>query len=217
MNETLDFQEFFGTPIYVVELPEWINFLNKITNPFIKDSKKNMKELIKKRNKLLKKKINDFAISYHSSSLVNIPEFNEFKIYVEKRSIEILDHMGYDLKNYLLNWNELWVQEFAKNGGGHHEGHIHYDSHISGFYFLKVSPNTSFPIFHDPRPAKIMSQLPLKDVSKLNMGNNQIFYKPKPGTLILFPSFLEHQFSVDFGIDTFRFIHFNIQAIRNNK
>ena len=32
-----------------------------------------------------------------------------------------------------------------------------------------------------------------------------------PGTLIIFPGYLEHEFSVDFGIEPFRFIHWNIK------
>ena len=37
---------------------------------------------------------------------------------------------------------------------------------------------------------------------------------PEPGTLILFPSFLEHGFPLDHGIEPFRFMHFNLQAVR---
>lgn len=38
--------------------------------------------------------------------------------------------------------------------------------------------------------------------------------EPKPGTLIFFPAYVEHQYVVDDGIDDFRFIHFNLQCIR---
>ena len=122
--------------------------------------------------------------------------------------------MGYNLNDYEIHWTEMWVQEFGKDGGGHHEGHIHYDNHISGFYFLKCSDKTSYPIFHDPRLGKCVTQLPLKNESEITFGSQFINYKPQPGTLILFPAFLEHQFSVDLGIEPFRFIHFNLQAIR---
>ena len=40
-----------------------------------------------------------------------------------------------------------------------------------------------------------------------------IHFKPKPGTLIIFPGFLEHEYAVDHGIEPFRFIHWNIQAV----
>ena len=35
--------------------------------------------------------------------------------------------------------------------GGHHRIHIHENSHVSGFYFLQ-NENSSYPLFHDPRP-----------------------------------------------------------------
>ena len=44
-------------------------------------------------------------------------------------------------------------------------------------------------------------------------GNDLVHYTPKPRTLIIFPGYLEHEFTVDFGIEPFRFIHWNIQAV----
>jgi uncharacterized protein (TIGR02466 family) len=217
MNENLENISYFGTPIYFVELPELINSLNKSSDKFILDAKKRNKELIKNRDKQFKKKLGDFGINHHSTSLINLKEFNKLQEYVEKRSFEILDHMGYDLTYYNLIWTEFWVQEFAEKGGGHHEGHVHYDNHISGFYFLKCSDKTSYPIFHDPRPAKLMTQLPFKNINEITFGSAAINLKPKPGSLVLFPSFLEHEFAMDLGIESFRFIHFNLQAIRKIK
>ena len=210
----LDFTGYFTTPIYSTIVPEWVNPLNKAANKFIKEAKNNQKDNIKKINKELKKNVGDFGMSHHSRSLIDIVEFEEFKNFITKSSFYILDHMGYDLNNYDIRWTELWVQEFAEKGGGNHEGHIHYDNHISGFYFLKCSEKTSYPIFHDPRLAKVMTQLPIKNYSEVTFGSQFINYKPQPGSLILFPSFLEHQFTVDYGVEPFRFIHFNLQAVR---
>ena len=214
MNENLEFKTYFETPIYVGDLPELVNVLNKASDKFIIDAKDKNKKFIKGRDKFMKKKLGDFNFTHHSTSLINLPQFEILQNYVTNRSKEILEHMGYDLTNYLLTWTEFWVQEFAEKGGSHHEGHVHYDNHISGFYFLKCSDKTSIPIFHDPRSAKIMNQLPLKNASELSFGNPLINFKPAPGTLIMFPSFLEHEFSLDLGIEPFRFIHFNLQAVR---
>jgi uncharacterized protein (TIGR02466 family) len=210
----LDFQGYFTTPVYSTLILDWLKPLIKATDPFIKEAKNNNKIHITKRNKEFKKNISDMGMSHHSRSIIDIPEFKELQNFVHKSSNKILDHMGYDLSGYELHYTEMWVQEFAKQGGGHHEGHIHYDNHISGFYFLKCSEKTSFPIFHDPRPAKIMSDLPMKNQLEINFSSPYINYKPVPGTLILFPAFLEHSFTYDLGIEPFRFIHFNIQAIR---
>jgi oxalate decarboxylase/phosphoglucose isomerase-like protein (cupin superfamily) len=44
-------------------------------------------------------------------------------------------------------------------------------------------------------------------------GHEQFHLKVKPGTLIIFPGYLEHEFTVDHGKEPFRFIHWNIQAV----
>ena len=59
-----------------------------------------------------------------------------------------------------------------------------------------------------------MADLPLKKQDEVSMASPLIQYKPKPGTMIFFPSYLEHGFTVDAGVDDFRFVHFNLQAVR---
>jgi uncharacterized protein (TIGR02466 family) len=205
---------YFSSPVYSIEIPEWVDDANKVCDKYIKDARKNNVKVIKERENKFGKKIGDHGMSYHSTSLVGDPALKELQEYIGATSWNVLDHMGYDLKNYELFWTEFWVQEFGDKGGGHHEGHIHYDSHISGFYFLKCSDKTSMPVFHDPRPAKLMTQLPLKNETEITLGAHQIHYKPKQGTMIFFPSYMEHQYVVDDGIEPFRFIHFNLQAVR---
>jgi uncharacterized protein (TIGR02466 family) len=205
---------YFSSPIYSIEIPEWVDDANKVCDKYIKDARKNNVKVIKEREKKFGKKIGDHGMSYHSKSLVGDPDLKELQEYIGVTSWNVLDHMGYDLKNYELFWTEFWVQEFGDKGGGHHEGHIHYDSHISGFYFLKCSDKTSMPVFHDPRPAKLMTQLPLKNETAITLGAHKIHYKPKPGTMMFFPSYMEHQYVVDNGVEPFRFIHFNLQAVR---
>lgn len=212
----LNFTGHFITPIYFQEIEQWAKPLNKACDKHIKDAKNREKTFFKERSKNLNKNIKDFGLSHHSSSLENLPEFKEIQDYVLKSSNKILDHMGYNLTNYNLFYTELWVQEFAKGGAGHHEAHIHYDNHISGFYFLKCSDRTSFPVFNDPRLGKTTCQLPEKNPADTTFASQGIKFDIRPGTLILFPSYLQHLFPVDYGIDPFRFIHFNLQAVRKS-
>ena len=101
-----------------------------------------------------------------------------------------------------------------KKGGGHHSAHIHWNQHVSGFYFLKCSDKTSYPIFHEPKTGARCTKLKMKpDLKGVWAGHDQFHLKPKPGTLIIFPGYLEHEYAVDFGIEPFRFIHWNIQAV----
>ena len=84
---------------------------------------------------------------------------------------------------------------------------------MSGFYFLKCSEKTSYPIFHDPRSGAQMTKLFQKDESKISMATSQIHYKPNPGTMIIFPGYVPHQYAIDPGLEPFRFIHFNIKVV----
>jgi hypothetical protein len=58
-----------------------------------------------------------------------------------------------------------------------------------------------------------MTQLKQKDESQATLSSEKINFKILPGTLIIFNSYLTHEFVMDAGIEPFRFIHFNLQAI----
>jgi uncharacterized protein (TIGR02466 family) len=214
IKDQLSTSLYFQSPVYHIEIPEMVDDVNKVCDKYIKEARNNLKKPIKDREKKLGKKVGDHGMSYHSTSLVGDPALKELQEYIGATSWNVMDHMGYDMTNYELFWTEFWVQEFADKGGGHHDGHVHYDNHISGFYFLKCSENTSMPVFQDPRLAKVMTQLPLKKPEDITFGVDKIHYKPKPGTMLFFPAYLEHQYTVDDGVEPFRFIHFNLQAVR---
>ena len=201
----MQINEYFKTPIWFDYKPEFIKSLNKYSNKYIIKAKEKQKDYIKKNG--------DFATSYHSTDLLGDNNFLDFRNYIGEKSNQFLDWSGYDVQSYVTYITELWVQEFAKKGGGHHSAHIHPNHHMSGFYFLKSSEKTSYPIFHDPRIGALTTRLKLKDETKISYGNESVHFKVKPGTLIIFPSYLSHEFSVDKGIEPFRFIHWNMQAV----
>ena len=197
---------YFYTTIWSEQKPEFVKSLNKFSNKYIKEARKRNKEHIKN--------FGDFGISHHSTPLIKDNNFLDFKNYISQKSLEYLDHQGYDMSLYKTMFSELWVQEFAKKGGGHHSAHIHWNQHVSGFYFLKCSNNTSYPIFPEPKTGARATKLKMKpNIKGIYGGTELIHFKPKPGTLIIFPGYLEHEYTVDFGIEPFRFIHWNIQAI----
>jgi hypothetical protein len=51
------------------------------------------------------------------------------------------------------------------------------------------------------------------EIKKIVNGTELVHFRPQPGTLLIFPGYLEHEFIVDHGREPFRFIHFNIQAV----
>jgi uncharacterized protein (TIGR02466 family) len=200
-------QEYFKTPIWVEQKSEWLQEVNKACDPHIKEAKKRNADKIKKQK-------NDFAIVHHSGPIATDPNLKFFIEYIGQKSVDFLDFMGFDLSQHTCVFTECWVQEFPKAGGGNHNTHVHCNNHVSGFYYLKCSDKSSYPVFHDPRPAAAMLRLPEKDPNKITYANEGVHWKPTPGTLIVAPAFVPHEYVVQKG-DPFRFIHFNIQAIPN--
>jgi len=198
-------EEIFKTPVWVDQKPEFVTSLNKASDKYISESKKREKEFIKKNG--------DFGKSYHSTPLLVDNNFIDLRNYVGQKSWDFLDWCGFDMQRYTTIFSEMWVQEFAKKGGGHHSAHIHWNQHVSGFYFLKCNENTSYPIFHEPRTGARATKLAMKPNNGLLSGNELVHFKPTPGTIMIFPGYLEHEFAVDHGKSPFRFIHWNIQAI----
>ena len=208
----LNRENLFPTPIWIADEPSFVNELNKASDTFINEAKKRDKKDIEKRNKEYKTK-GDMGSVYLSSTLINHKDFKNLQNYIIATSHNLLQEMGFDLTDFKTFMTEMWVQEFAKNGGGHHTLHTHWNGHISGFYFLKASEKTSLPLFEDPRAGNVMNLLPEKDKSKVTYASSAINYQVKPGRMIFFPSYMPHQYIVDMGYDPFRFIHWNCQAI----
>jgi uncharacterized protein (TIGR02466 family) len=208
----LNLEHYFPCPIWWADQPKFVNKLNKASDPYIKKSQKNLKKTIDERNKKFGDK-GDAGQVFHSTTLIGDPKFNELTKYVGATAHNLLNEMGFDLTNYQVFTTELWVQEFAKKGGGHHTLHTHWNGHISGFYFLKASEKTSNPVFEDPRPGNVMNLLPEKDKTKITTATSQIHFKVQPGRMMFFPSYMPHLYSVDIGYEPFRFIHWNCQAI----
>jgi len=205
-------EDYFKCPIWFADEPAFVDDLNKASDRYIEIAKKNLKKDRDKRNKKFGDR-GDMGQVFHSTSLINDPNFKQLQDYIGATAHNLLLEMGFNLTNYRVFITEMWVQEFAKKGGGHHALHTHWNGHMSGFYFLKASKKTSMPLFEDPRPGNIMNLLPEKDEDKITYATTKINYGVQPGKMIFFPSYLPHQYMVDMGYEPFRFIHWNCQAI----
>jgi len=210
--QQLNREDYFKCPIWFGDAPEFVDDINKASESYINAAKKTMQPDIDKRNKT-NKTTGDLGSVYHSTSLIGDPKFKILTDYIGATSYNLLLEMGFDMRGHQLFTTEMWVQEFAKDGGGHHALHTHWNGHMSGFYFLKASDKTSIPLFEDPRPGNLMNLLPELDKTKITHASSAVHYKVQPGRMIFFPSYMPHQYVVDLGIEPFRFIHWNCQAI----
>ena len=82
----LKYENFFSTPIYRVEKPEWLSTINKACDPLLKKAKKDNDILFKKRDKLYKIKKGDFGWTHHTGSLVNLRGLEDLQYFIGESS-----------------------------------------------------------------------------------------------------------------------------------
>ena len=137
--------------------------------------------------------------------------------------IKKLNEVSIKLNNSVVDYFQIVKWPSPNIGKVLHLDHAHSHTSLSSIIYLNdefegghtyFEDKTSFPIFHEPRTGARATKLKMKTNVKENLnGNELIHFRPQPGTLIIFPGYLEHEFSIGFGIEPFRFIHWNIQAI----
>ena len=79
--------------------------------------------------------------------------------------------------------DSLWVN-LLKNSG-HHSGHIHPHSMISGTFYVEVPPGSGAIRFEDPRLPLMMAAPP--------RSGTFVTVQPRPGLLLLWESWLRHE------------------------
>lgn len=98
--------------------------------------------------------------------------------------------LDFELKGRRLKLDSLWLNVMPQ--GGVHGGHIHPHSAISGTYYVALPRGASAIKFEDPRLALMMAAPARKPKAR---GHNQIFVTiaPRPGTVLLWESWLRHE------------------------
>jgi uncharacterized protein (TIGR02466 family) len=76
--------------------------------------------------------------------------------------------------------------------GGVHTAHIHPRSAISGTYYVTIPSGAAALKFEDPRLAMTMAA-PAKKPNAKRENQSFVSIAPKPGTLLLWESFIRHE------------------------
>jgi uncharacterized protein (TIGR02466 family) len=84
----------------------------------------------------------------------------------------------------------LWVN--LLKGGGHHSGHIHPHSIISGTFYVEVPKGSGSIAFEDPR-LSLMMAAPPREKNAPEELRTTVRVEPRPGLLLLWESWLRHE------------------------
>jgi uncharacterized protein (TIGR02466 family) len=98
--------------------------------------------------------------------------------------------LAFDLGRRKLALDSLWVNILEP--GGMHAGHIHPGSVISGTYYVALPAGAAGLKFEDPRLQQMMAAPPRKP-SAGRRNKSFVEIAPKPGTILLWESWLRHE------------------------
>jgi len=117
------------------------------------------------------------------------PAFADLAKLLTRHAASFTDQCAFELARK-PKLDSLWVN--LLKSGGHHSGHIHPHSIISGTLYVEVPPGSGAIRFEDPRLPLMMSAPPrLKDASE--ELQQFVIVQPRPGLLLMWESWLRHE------------------------
>ncbi|MGZ2411540.1 uncharacterized protein (TIGR02466 family) [Sphingomonas sp. F9_3S_D5_B_2] len=110
------------------------------------------------------------------------PVFSELAKLLTRHAAAVANEFAFDLARK-PRLDSLWVN--LLKGGGHHNGHIHPHSIISGTLYVEVPAGSGAIRFEDPR-------LPMMMAAPTRPGTF-VAVEPRPGLLLMWESWLRHE------------------------
>jgi uncharacterized protein (TIGR02466 family) len=117
------------------------------------------------------------------------PAFADLGKILSRHAGTFADECAFDLHRR-PRLDSLWVN--LLKAGGHHAGHIHPHSIISGTLYVEVPKRSGALRFEDPRLASMMSA-PARRKKAPDELQPFVTAQPRPGLLLLWESWLRHE------------------------
>jgi len=187
---------YFVTPIYITKQPQFLDIIKTIAADSIKQV----------HGKAKPNKIHPVLMS---GNMLEDPRIEEFATFVGSAAWNILSSQGYAMDQFNTTFTEMWCQEHYQTSSM--EYHTHPGGNfLVGFYFLDTPEGCPPAVIHDPRPGRVMLDLPQADPTQATLASTMVNFKPEPGVMMIAPAWLAHSFGRNPSKAPFRFVHFNI-------
>ena len=119
-----------------------------------------------------------------------MPEFAALKKQLDKAAAEFAKALHWDMDGLKLELDAIWVNILGE--GGHHSGHIHPGSVISGTYYVCVPEGSGRLKFEDPRLAMMMAAPQLTEDAPED-ARRFVYVSPTEGHCLMWESWLRHE------------------------
>jgi len=117
------------------------------------------------------------------------PAFADLAKILTRHAAKFADECAFDLRRK-TRLDSLWVN--LLKGGGHHAGHIHPHSIISGTLYIEVPKGSGAIRFEDPRLQSMMAA-PTRREDAAEELRPFVSVHPRQGLLLLWESWLRHE------------------------
>lgn len=172
-------EKWFSSPVYSGNAIQFTDELLKTSLKYLYSNESN------KNRFYLGKTTYDTQVN-----LAKKKEYSKFLNYIKQQAEIFVSELGFDYKELSKQFNPfMFATEL--NQGSFQERHVH-NAKISGILYLKVPPNSAPIQFHDPVQVREFAPWPVKDYTNKHT-HIIIEYKPKVGSLLMWPSWFYHQ------------------------
>ena len=117
------------------------------------------------------------------------PAFADLQKLVTRHAATFADELAFDLGRK-PKLDSLWVNLLKP--GGHHTGHIHPHSIVSGTFYVEAPKGSGAIRFEDPRLPMMMAA-PLRSDDAPEELRAFVSVEPRPGLLLMWESWLRHE------------------------
>ena len=137
-------------------------------------------------------------------SLHMLDDFQDLVVCMRRAAAGILKFLriGYDKCEITACWATILTP------GAEHKAHHHPNNFLSGVYYLRTHPGADTINFHDPRNQTGILRPPVVELTAEN--TDQVVVRVKNGTLLVFPSFLQHSVDANTSEEERISISFNV-------
>ena len=117
------------------------------------------------------------------------PAFADLAKLLTRHALEFARESAFDLGRR-PRLDSLWVNLLKT--GGHHSGHIHPNSIISGTFYVEAPAGSGNIRFEDPR-LPLMMAAPPRETDGPEELQRFVTIEPRPGLLLMWESWLRHE------------------------
>ena len=172
-------ESFFTVPIFYIDMENSEKINHKLLNDILQWKKEDEKGTGRSNN-----------LGWHSQEDMNLrDEFEDIKNIINEKlnSISLIEQYSSEAD---LVIEEMWANVSPKYA--YNSYHFHPYSLWSGVYYVKAPENSGQLKVEDPRSVALMVRPRMKEGKPPQRLWREASYDPKPGRLIMFPSWLNH-------------------------